>query len=47
MTEFFESAHIQSVESGDLNAVYDVEAAYLAWLPFKELAMEINRERMA
>ncbi|HXH51948.1 MAG TPA: hypothetical protein VNH53_00765 [Sphingomicrobium sp.] len=43
MTQFFESAHIHSVESGDLGLVYDVEGAYLAWLAFKELAAEMNR----
>ena len=45
MTDFFETAHIHSVESGDLGAVYDVEAAYLAWLAFKNLADRINQDR--
>ena len=45
MTEFFESAHIQSVESGDLGAVHDVEGAYIAWQSFRKLAERINRDR--
>ena len=45
ITQFFESARIQSLESGDLGNVYDVEEAYLAWLSFKRLAEEINRDR--
>ena len=44
MTDFFESAHIQSVESGDLGAVHDVEGAYIAWQSFRKLAERINRD---
>ena len=46
MSQFFEAAHIHTVESGDLGAVYDVEAAYLAWRPFRQLAAVIDDGRL-
>ena len=46
ITQFFDSAHIQTVESGDLGAAFDIEAGYLAWRVFRGLAAHIDDARM-
>ena len=45
LDQFMESAHILSVESMDLNNVYDVELAYVAWLAFRKLASDMGHAR--